>query len=358
MKKTSVKWKENEIEFLKKNYPTKGVELCSIYLGRTKGAIKRMAIRLKIKSNRINFIYCKENMVKVIGVSKSITDVLKHLDLVVAGGNFRTIKKYIDKYEINTDHFETPQDRNKRVRSNKFIVNINDLLVENCDYSRHALKRRLINEKIKEYKCEICNNNGVWNGMRISLQLDHRNGINNDNRIENLRFLCPNCHSQTDTFAGKNNQKKICSIDIDNFIFLPTDTLLKIKMYLNNGDEDSARKFIIEEMVLNFSLNDIGKKFGVNVIKIKKWINEYGIKFCDKRLTINLKNKAFSRRKVERPPYDVLLKEIEETNYLAVGKKYNVSDNAVRKWVKTYEKSYGIKSNMVYDIRKHKWISQ
>ena len=82
-----------------------------------------------------------------------------------------------------------------------------DILVENSTYTnRTALKERLIKEKILEYKCAICGNEGIWNGNPLTLQLDHINGINNDHRIKNLRFLCPNCHSQTETFSGRNKR--------------------------------------------------------------------------------------------------------------------------------------------------------
>jgi len=82
-----------------------------------------------------------------------------------------------------------------------------DVFCENSTYSRHHLKKRIINNNLIEYKCYKCQNNGEWNGEKLSLQLEHKNGINNDNRLENLSFLCPNCHSQTDTYASKSRKK-------------------------------------------------------------------------------------------------------------------------------------------------------
>lgn len=81
-----------------------------------------------------------------------------------------------------------------------------EILVKNSNYANiSSLKKRLINENILEYKCACCGNAGEWNGKPLSLQLDHINGNNRDHRKENLQFLCPNCHSQTNTYAGKNN---------------------------------------------------------------------------------------------------------------------------------------------------------
>lgn len=64
-----------------------------------------------------------------------------------------------------------------------------------------------MDENLIPYKCMECGLENEWNNKKISLQLEHKNGINNDNRLENLGFLCPNCHSQTDSYAGKNKKK-------------------------------------------------------------------------------------------------------------------------------------------------------
>ncbi len=80
-----------------------------------------------------------------------------------------------------------------------------EILVENSPYKNiPILKKRLLKEGLLEYKCAICGNTGEWLGQPLTLQLDHINGDHFDHRLENLRLLCPNCHSQTETFSGKN----------------------------------------------------------------------------------------------------------------------------------------------------------
>lgn len=81
-----------------------------------------------------------------------------------------------------------------------------EVFVINSDYARHHIKKRVIEQKLVPYECFLCKNAGEHNGKNLVLQLDHVNGVNDDNRIENLRFLCPNCHSQEDTYAAKNRK--------------------------------------------------------------------------------------------------------------------------------------------------------
>ena len=79
------------------------------------------------------------------------------------------------------------------------------LFVENSSYKNYThIKNRIIQEKLIPYECQVCGNKGEWNKKNLSLVLDHINGVKKDNRLENLRFVCPNCDSQLPTFKSKN----------------------------------------------------------------------------------------------------------------------------------------------------------
>lgn len=84
---------------------------------------------------------------------------------------------------------------------NKLELDI--ILVENSKYSTQTVKRRILQENVLEYCCAKCPNKGEHNNKPLTLQLHHINGKNKDHRLSNLEFLCPNCHSQTENYAGK-----------------------------------------------------------------------------------------------------------------------------------------------------------
>ena len=147
-----------------------------------------------------------ESLIKnVVSESRTQKEVLERLGIRSAGGNFKTLKNYIEKYKIDTSHFTKNYDKMNEI--NKFKkISLSEILVENSTYNRTRLKNRLYKEGLKERECELCGQDEWWYKKKMSLILDHINGIYNDNRIENLRIVCPNCNSTLSTHCNKKKE--------------------------------------------------------------------------------------------------------------------------------------------------------
>lgn len=148
---------------------------------------------------------------KIVAESDSYSDILRQLGLSPKGGSSTdVVKRRIAELQCSISHFGT---KTLKISPN-VKYSLDEILIENSSYANISrLKKRLIKEERLEYKCACC---GIseWLGKPLTLQLDHINGKNNDHRIENLRFLCPNCHSQTDTYAGKNKGESFSGQDL------------------------------------------------------------------------------------------------------------------------------------------------
>jgi hypothetical protein len=136
--------------------------------------------------------------------SRSCAEVLRKLGLRPAGGNHRTIKKYCALWGISTAHFD--QDAIRREALYRPPIPLAEILVEGSTYHRGHLKRRLLAEGVKHPICELCGQGTTWRGRPLALILDHINGVPDDNRLENLRIVCPNCAATFDTHCGRKNR--------------------------------------------------------------------------------------------------------------------------------------------------------
>ena len=132
--------------------------------------------------------------------NNSIAGTLRDLGRASVGSNYRWLKKEIHAKSPDVSHFSTKS--RGRPQAKKYTDS--EAFSENSSVSRGNIKGRIIRGQLIPYKCALCNCDPMWKGKSLTLVLDHTNGKRNDNRIENLRFLCPNCNSQEPTFAGRN----------------------------------------------------------------------------------------------------------------------------------------------------------
>lgn len=147
-----------------------------------------------------------DNLKEIVERSYSLAQVLKELGLKPIGGNYRILKRRLKEQDISTVHF-TGMGHNKGKTWSRPKIPTSEIIKEGSNFQTFKLKNRLLKEGLIENKCVDCGITDAYNGKPLSLHLDHINGDNTDNRLENLRMLCPNCHSQTDTYAGKNKRK-------------------------------------------------------------------------------------------------------------------------------------------------------
>ncbi|MBZ9644435.1 HNH endonuclease signature motif containing protein, partial [Streptomyces sp. PSKA30] len=151
--------------------------------------------------------WTREILEAAVSASTNMCEVLRRLGVEVVGGQHTHISRRIKAYGIDTSHFTTAA-RTGNMRDNRRRRTPGEILVE--DLSTHAkrtpsnrLKRAMLELGIKE-QCALCGIEAVWLGEPLPLEVDHIDSNWRNNRVENLRFLCPNCHSTTDTYRGRS----------------------------------------------------------------------------------------------------------------------------------------------------------
>lgn len=233
---------------------------------------------------------------EAVASSRSWSEALRKLGYCPTGANPKTLKRWVAEWGISTEHFDPRAAvRMALLRANR-PTPLKDILVENSTYSRNKLKDRLYREGLKERVCELCGQTEEWHGRRMALILDHINGTRDDNRLENLRIVCPNCAATLDTHCGRRTR------------LLPA----------TRQCARCEQEFIPKYQDHRYCSRECGSRWDRTGLPLR------------------------AGRKTARPPEDQLVAEVEEKGYSAVGRKYGVSDNAVRKWVRQYARERAI----------------
>jgi hypothetical protein len=227
-----------------------------------------------------------EKMVQIYQSSSSLSEIASKLNLTISSGNFNNIKRRLTEVGCDIQELQL-KSKSKSLNALKCShasskIPLDRILIIDSPYrDNRSLKKRLLEEQLIIHECSSCGIGPKWNEKELVLQLDHKNGINNDNRLINLRLLCPNCHSQTETFCGRHKSvHKRCS-KCNNHI--------------------SKRSTLCRQ--------------------------------CHKQH--NIDNREMFH-KVNRPTRDALSILISSKTFVEIGREFNVSDNAVRKWCKDY----------------------
>jgi transposase-like protein len=268
------------------------------YHGKNIATIRKWAGRWAIPIGHLSdhrgrthrYRYSEEGLRKAIAESFSWAESLRRLGYCPTGSNWRTLKRRVGELGISTQHFD-PYAAARGPRPGRRIP-LEEILVENSTYSRTSLKQRLFEAGLKVPRCELCGQDENWRGTTIALILDHINGVRDDNRLPNLRIVCPNCAAGLDTHCGRQRR-----VEVE-----PRPCARCAKPFLP-----------------------------------KKPRQRYCSRSCGTRSDRSAATRL-AARKVERPAYETLVHEVRELGYVAVGRKYGVSDNAIRKWLRQYER--------------------
>lgn len=164
---------------------------------------------------RKTYAVSDETFKKIVSEANCIADILRALGLRVEHGpSYPVIRKRIAALEISTSHFDPKRYVRKVILAN--TKPLSEILVQGSTVGSSSLRKRLVREGVMQYRCDECGNLGEWQGKPLTLQLDHRNGDHHDNRLDNLRILCPNCHTQTPTHSwGPETRKKNKRLCVD-----------------------------------------------------------------------------------------------------------------------------------------------
>ena len=244
-----------------------------------------------------------EEFIVIVKNSNNIGEICRKLGVVLQPGNYNLIKQEIARLNLDTTHFER---KTKLKREKHKRWEDKDVFVKDSKYkSQQALKVRILKQNLIPYVCSICGQQPQWQNKKLVLVLDHINGDHFDCRLQNLRFVCPNCNSQLETTCGKNVKDRYICKECGKKITRQSKSKLcpncrwKVKRKEKSPTEtkgDIPTKEILEEKLQTKSYSQIGRQYGMSSSAVRNWCKKYGITLSKEQIKkrqkeILLKNK-------------------------------------------------------------------
>lgn len=207
--------------------------------------------------------------------SLNISEVLFKLGYTTVGNSwgYSQIKQRMESLGLSGKDF---RGKNPEKKLNLLKIDESKLLCNNSKHSRHVLRKYILNNNLLPYKCAIC---GItkWNEKTLSLELDHINGINNDNRIENLRFLCPNCHSQTTTYGARNKQLVESKYELSEELkTLIANSYIELKNQAKVATKYNLQLKAVKQVLTELGLTKHNQKYVIQYDANHKELNRFG----------------------------------------------------------------------------------
>ena len=223
-----------------------------------------------MRESKINQL-SKEEFALIVAKSKCWAEVVRAIGYSITSSKvYDIVKLRVLRDDLDVTHF---------IQQKRRELSFDDVFCINSTVNQSTLRRWYIKEELAPYVCAICGQEPFWNHQELSLTLDHINGINGDNQPKNLRWVCPNCDRQLDTFGGKNkkHEKKECRC-IDCDIIISSGAIRCISCAeKNNRKVEWPSREKLKELIRSQSFTAIGKSYGVSYNAVKKWCINYGL---------------------------------------------------------------------------------
>lgn len=275
--------------------------------------------------------YSEKEITNYIQESHNFAEALSKMGQSTnSGSNRLLISHYAKEHNIDISHFGSSATRRTP----------QDIFIEKSTATQNILRKYYRKGNYSEYKCAICGLEPFWNGQELTLTLDHINGVSDDHRLENLRWICPNCDRQLPTYGSKRRKKHLYCQKCGKEVVRGNKTGLCVECYWENKRKNPK--------ITNKWKTPSGKCpiCGKSIDKSNKHCRQ-----CDNQIRKDIATQARIDKGITR---EFLKNEIRNKSFVQIAKEQGVTDNSIKKWCKRF--SLPFRKTDINAISDEEWI--